>query len=252
MLSVSEIFTSWQGEGRLTGVPSVFLRLAGCHLRCRFCDTIYAQNVSDGKLLPVENIVEKIVFNAQNTAFPSTSEMWKKVFFPEADIHQIPEPVEVRKISHVVLTGGEPFLFPKIIPLVHELRQRGLHVTIETSGTCALRTGCDLVSISPKMRNSGNSQVLTNVSGSLETLISDARDYQIKFVVDHPEDMEEILDFLRDFPFIERRRVLLMPQGKTFEEILARECWVQKTARENGFGYSPRAHLFWFDAKRGV
>ncbi len=252
MLSVSEIFTSWQGEGRLTGVPSIFLRLAGCHLRCRFCDTAYAQNVSDGTFTSVENIVEKIIQSAQYPVFPPLSEMWKREHSVYAKLHAVPEPIEVKKISRVVLTGGEPLLFPQIVPLVQNLRNSGLHVTIETSGTRALTTSCDLISISPKMRNSGNSPVLTDISETLNTLISDARDYQIKFVVDYTEDLEEISAFLKCFPYLERRRILLMPQGKTFHEILERERWVQNLAQENGFGYSPRAHLFWFEAKRGV
>lgn len=252
MLSVSEIFTSWQGEGRLTGAPSIFLRLAGCHLRCRFCDTVYAQNVSDGVFLSVERIVEKVIQSAQNPVFPPLSEMWKKEHSANARLHAIPEPIEAEKITRVVLTGGEPLLFPKIVPLVQCLRYVGFHVTIETSGTRASATGCDLISISPKTLNSGNSPVLTDVSQTLPSLVSDARDYQIKFVVDHPEDLKEISEFLTRFPYLERKRVLLMPQGKTSDEILERERWVQRLAHENGFGYSPRAHLFWFEAKRGV
>ena len=99
----------------------------------------------------------------------------------------------------------------------------GLHVTIETSGTRFLPTECALVSISPKMQNSGNPEELRDVSRTLKPLIEDARDWQIKFVVDSRKDMAEILEFLERFPFLDRKNVLLMPQGRSAEEIRIRE-----------------------------
>lgn len=247
-ISVSEIFTSWQGEGRLTGTPAVFVRLAGCHLRCRFCDTVYSQNVSDGRFMTVENVLEKVLLSAQKPEFPPLSPLWKT--FSDRKTFPLPQPVS--RISHVVLTGGEPLLFPEVLPLVRAFQEAGLHVTIETSGTRTLTTGCDLLSVSPKMRNSGNPPALRSVSGSLAALLADARDYQLKFVMDSPEDGAELLDFLKEFPFLSHEKVLLMPQGTCREEIEAREAWVQRLAQQEGFQVSPRAHLFWFEAKRGV
>ena len=58
-MNIVEIFYSLQGEGRLTGVPSVFVRVAGCPLRCTWCDTVYAQDPSAGEDLSVEDILEK-------------------------------------------------------------------------------------------------------------------------------------------------------------------------------------------------
>ena len=258
--SVSEIFVSWQGEGRLTGTPSVFIRLAGCHLRCRFCDTPYAQSASDGCSETLDSILEKVNEMLRSPHFPefsadrirqNASERPSRLAVRGADLWT-PEPILDRPISHVVLTGGEPLLFPETKTLVRELQKMGLHVTVETSGSRFLPTGCALVSISPKMRNSGNPPGSCDVSETLRPLIEDAQDWQLKFVADSQQDTAEILDLLERFPFLEREKVLLMPQGKTAAEIQMREEWVLEFAKMHGLGFSPRAHLFWFDAKRGV
>src|SRR5207245_4988362 len=74
---ISEIFYSIQGEGELTGVPSVFIRTSGCNLRCNWCDTKYASWNPEGADMPVDVILEKV------SAYPA---------------------------NHVVLTGGEPMI----------------------------------------------------------------------------------------------------------------------------------------------
>ena len=120
-MRVAEIFQSVQGEGFLTGTASVFVRAAGCNLRCWFCDTPYASWRPEGDDLSVEDIVRQVVSY---------------------------------ECDHVVLTGGEPMLFAELIPLCEQLRQRGLHITVETAGTLFLPLACDLMSISPKLQNS--------------------------------------------------------------------------------------------------
>ena len=120
MIRIAEIFHSIQGEGRLTGVPSVFVRTSGCNLRCWFCDTPYAS--------------------------------WK----PEGDSQNIETVLlEVKRFGcpHVVITGGEPMIAPELPYLVDSLRSDGMHVTIETAGTVIHDPPlqCDLMSISPKL-----------------------------------------------------------------------------------------------------
>jgi 7-carboxy-7-deazaguanine synthase len=120
-MKVAEIYKSIQGEGRLAGTASVFVRASGCNLRCWFCDTPYASWQPEGQDYAVDEIIAEI-------------EEWD--------------------CRHVVITGGEPMLFAELIPLCRELRRRGRHITIETAGTLYLPAECDLMSISPKLSGS--------------------------------------------------------------------------------------------------
>ena len=101
---ISEIFHSLQGEGELTGVPSVFVRTSGCNLRCNWCDTPYASWNPEGVQMSVAEIVAEV------TKHPA---------------------------RHVVLTGGEPMVAKEIHELAAALKQRGYHITIETAATVA-------------------------------------------------------------------------------------------------------------------
>jgi len=119
-MRITELFSSKQGEGLWTGVQSTFVRVAGCHLYCKYCDTKYAFSETDGRELCVEEIVEKAIMFGNR---------------------------------HVVLTGGEPMLHAELVPLTHQLNRRGFAITIETSGTLELPVRCDLLSVSPKLSN---------------------------------------------------------------------------------------------------
>jgi 7-carboxy-7-deazaguanine synthase len=109
---VSEIFYSIQGEGELTGIPSVFVRTSGCNLRCSWCDTKYASWTPEGVEMSIEEII------AQVDEFGS---------------------------RHVVVTGGEPMIAKGIHQLTVQLKDLGKHITIETAAT-VLPEGipCDL------------------------------------------------------------------------------------------------------------
>src|SRR5687768_4166605 len=120
---ISEIFYSLQGEGELTGVPSVFVRTSGCNLRCTWCDTPYASWNPEGEQQSVAQIVAAVERH------------------PTA--------------HHVVLTGGEPMIAKEIRTLAAELKNRGRHITIETAATVPPDgVACDLASLSPKLLNS--------------------------------------------------------------------------------------------------
>src|SRR3954451_21370205 len=120
-MRISEIFHSIQGEGKLTGVPSVFVRASGCNLRCVWCDTPYASWKPEGDDVPIDEIVRRV----------STYET-----------------------MHVVLTGGEPMIMPDIVPLCAELKARDHHITMETAATVYEPVKIDLASLSPKLSNS--------------------------------------------------------------------------------------------------
>lgn len=103
MLKVNEIFISIQGEGLYIGRPSVFVRLTGCNLRCRWCDTEYA--FEEGEEMSVEDVVAR---------------------------------VESYGMEEVCITGGEPMLQDDVISLMFQLIDRGYHIVLETNGSIAL------------------------------------------------------------------------------------------------------------------
>src|SRR5439155_21100770 len=157
-MRIAELYPSLQGEGLLTGTPSVFVRASGCNLRCWFCDTPYTSWQPEGNDWSVEAIVEEVERLA--------AVGWDKEAQPPP-AHRPhdggPAPAGAglshpTPIRHVVITGGEPMLFAEMIPLCQRLRERGLHITIETAGTLFLPVVCDLMSISPKLAGSTPSE----------------------------------------------------------------------------------------------
>ncbi len=202
--------------------------------------------------MTVEKILSEVRKRAENPTFPELSSVWKTEYRKTAFTLGIPEPTPTDRVRHIVLTGGEPMLFSETVELVQNLRASEFHVTIETAGTHVLPLECDLISISPKMENSSNALPLRDVSVTLATLTQNAHDYQIKFVTDTEKDGAEIADFLKNHPYLLPEKIFLMPQGQTASEILTRLPWVQDFARSSTFSFTPRAHLFWFQAKRGV
>ena len=117
-LKTIELFASVQGEGLRQGEPTIFVRLAGCNLRCSFCDTKRAW--ARGRAQSAAEIVDEV------------RALWRR--FPA---------------RWVCLTGGEP-LRQHVAPLVRALRRAGLAVQIETNGTLAPRPAADWYTVSPK------------------------------------------------------------------------------------------------------
>ena len=228
-MRVSEIFYSLQGEGMLAGTPSVFVRLAGCPFRCRWCDTAYAWDFSAGE---------------------------------ELDPGQIAEQVNLWPCRFVVLTGGEPLtgpdlaVRPGLVDLSHRLRAAGKHVTIETSGVLFVPDlACDLMSISPKLANAA-SGTGTNPAErlDLETIrrLMHAYPYQLKFVVESPQDVDEVRQVLGRLGEFETARVLLMPQASTPEELLRKSPAIAEACKQTGLRFGQRLHLLLWGRQRGV
>ncbi len=227
-MRISEIFYSVQGEGSLVGVPSVFVRTSGCNLRCTWCDTPYTSWNPEGADRRVDSIID-----------------------------------EVRRhpAKHVVVTGGEPMIAPDIVRLTSELRHAGLHITIETAGTVFAPVECDLMSISPKLANSvpverdggrwapqhdrlrHQPAVLSRLMGEFE--------YQLKFVVSAPGDVEEIGRMLKELG-ANGDRVVLMPEGTDAATLRARSEWVVEICKREGWRFSPRLHVDLWGNRRGV
>ena len=247
-MRIAEIFRSIQGEGRLTGTRSVFVRASGCNLRCSYCDTPYASWTPEGEDLSVAEIVDRVDQLARSPAgSPRT-----KSARPQADA----------TVEHVVLTGGEPMLFAELIPLCAELRRTGRHVTVETAGTLYLPVECDLMSISPKLSNSTpppdrdspwrrRHELNRHVPEVIRRLVAEY-DYQLKFVVDCLEDCEEVERYLEEFPEIDRARAMLMPQGTHAHELAEKAKWLGPYCAGHSLGFCPRRQIEWFGLQRGT
>ena len=223
-MKIAELFYSLQGEGALVGVPSFFIRTSGCNLRCTWCDTPYTSWSPEGE---------------------------------EMSLTQILDEVKHHPAKHVVVTGGEPMIAPEIVPLTCRLRELGLHITIETAGTVLQPVACDLMSISPKLANSTpagrHAAQHERLRIQLETLtqLIERYEYQLKFVVESPKDLEE-LGRLRAALGAPPERVILMPEGTDSALLRERGVWLAEICKAEGFRFSPRLHVDLWGNRRGV
>jgi 7-carboxy-7-deazaguanine synthase len=229
LIRIAETFTSRQGEGKLTGTESFFIRTSGCNLRCWFCDTPYASWNPEGQGRSIGSIVEQAVASTR---------------------------------KHVVLTGGEPLLPVQSAELCAALRAAGRHLTIETAGTLDRGVDCDLLSISPKFSSSTPdatkhprwNRLHRQRRMPIETmkrLIARARDHQVKFVVDSPNDFDELLSVTGALG-VAAGDVWVMPQGSTTRSLDAADAWLRPWCESVGFHYCDRMQIRWYGNRRGT
>ncbi len=231
-MKISELFFSIQGEGELTGIPSVFVRTSGCNLRCRWCDTKYSSWTPEGENVDIEELVEKVC------SYPA---------------------------RHVVITGGEPMIAKDIKEFVDFLKQSGKHITIETAGTIAPNgIQCDLASISPKLSDSTpeKSEISeewierhdsTRIDYNILNEWIDSYEFQLKFVVSRREEINEVKCIIDKIESdILPEKVLLMPEGTDSETIHSRYDMLVDLCKENGFRMCNRLHLDLFGNTRGT
>lgn len=273
-LPINEIFHSIQGEGKWAGVPSIFVRVSGCNLRCCFrnpeggvttCDTPYTSHSPEKpKSVAVKDAADQI--NEILAHYPG--------------------------INHIVITGGEPLLYQDgIIALLDELdkEREDLKVTIETNGTIIPSQGLldriDLWSVSPKLSTSayfiegcGVSKALQDQHNklrinpeALRTIVEDGYDRQFKFVwtgLECEKEIDQVIDdilnvdpkyFLGWDAMPEDRKtcermmnITLMPQGITPEEISTNSQEMVDCCLQRGWRYSDRLHIRLWGNKRGV
>jgi 7-carboxy-7-deazaguanine synthase len=228
-VQIAEIFYSIQGEGRLVGMPSVFIRTSGCNLRCVWCDTPYTSWTPEGEKWSVKEILQEV------GKYPR---------------------------GHIVVTGGEPLLAVEIEELTARLKCLGDHITIETAATLFKPVTCDLVSMSPKLAHStpwhlakGKFAKMHETQrlnfGVMQQFI-DSYDYQLKFVVDQRDDFDEIEEIVGRLENVDRSRVLIMGQGKTRRELRDKTKWIIEACKDYGFGYTPRLQIELFGNRRGT
>ena len=235
-LRIAETFSSIQGEGKLAGAPSWFVRLSGCNLRCRWCDTPYAS--------------------------------WN----PEGASHTVEDLAELAKssgLTHAVITGGEPMIFAELPQLCAALHGLGLHTTIETAGTVYPESwtglACDLMSISPKLANStpindprdpkriwqSRHEQLRLNTDILNRLLRDFPEHQLKFVVESPADLTEIDHLLGRLSGFRPTDVMLMPEGTAPPSPESRR-WIVRECLQRNWRYANRLHIELFGDTRGT
>lgn len=151
-LRISEIFFSLQGETRTVGLPTTFVRLTGCPLRCHYCDTSYA--FSGGDWMTLDEVVTQVTANSA---------------------------------KHVTVTGGEPLAQPSCIPLLTALCQLGYEVSLETSGAIDIAAVDKRVMKVMDLKTPASGESDKNLWSNLKYLTTND---QIKFVICNESDYE--------------------------------------------------------------
>jgi 7-carboxy-7-deazaguanine synthase len=228
-LVVSEKFYSIQGEGQTMGIPSVFVRLAGCNLLCKssswVCDSIEVWQ----KGLPV---------------------MFKDLL-TESEVHRLMEG------AHLIFTGGEPLLHQKKVAKYIAWFQDQYFfkpiIEVETNGTIIplldMMKYVDYWNCSPKLANSGEPydrrvkpEAIRALNGYDKTIF--------KFVIFDEDDLETVLSDYGDY--IDRSKIVLMPAGETQEKLEKTRPLVAGICIDRCLRYSDRLHIVIWNLKTGV
>jgi len=177
LLRITEIFLSLQGESSTVGLPTVFVRLTGCPLRCVYCDTTYA--FKGGENRSIDAIVDEVLSHG---------------------------------VQHVTVTGGEPLAQKRCINLLGALCDKGLSVSLETSGAI------DVSEVDPRvmkvmdLKTPSSGEMARNLMGNLEHL--SAHD-EVKFVIGDQADYDWSVEQLKTHAIDQRCKVLFSPvQGQ--------------------------------------
>lgn len=172
-LRISEIFVSLQGESTSVGLPTVFVRLTGCPLRCTYCDTEYA--FRGGDVMPLANLLARVA---------------------EYGVRQ------------VTVTGGEPLAQPACLNLLRQLCDAGYQVSLETSGALDVSAVDARVVKVLDLKTPGSGEVARNRYANLDYLAP--RD-QVKFVICDRADYEWARRQITERRLIGRCELLFSP-----------------------------------------
>jgi 7-carboxy-7-deazaguanine synthase len=255
MLPVIEMFHSIQGEGEMQGVPSFFIRVSGCNLRCVFkntiCDTPFSSfKPEKGLYDSMEHLVME--FNKLRKQHPNT--------------------------NHIVITGGEPMLYQDLlVEFLSQLdEEEYFHTTIETNGSLAITNDeltdfVDLWSISPKLSTSvdhdckflteeqrdRHDKARINIDNLAAYLNSWCTNTQLKFVYSGEDSVKEIKDILNklddyvDEPDL-NDLVMLMPEATTQDHLKEKQLECAEVCMKEGWRFCDRLHIRVWGDKRGV
>lgn len=172
-LKITEVFLSLQGESCRVGLPTVFVRLTGCPLRCRWCDTAYA--FEGGQWRDTESVVAEV------TGYG---------------------------VQHVTVTGGEPLAQPGCLELLSDLSDQGLSVSLETSGALDIEPVDSRVTVIMDLKAPGSAESDRN---RWENLAHVKPTDQIKFVIADQLDYAWSCEQLAEHKLAEKCEVLFSP-----------------------------------------
>lgn len=186
-LKVSEIFFSLQGESSRAGLPTVFIRLTGCPLRCRWCDTEYAFH--GGQWLHFDDILQRV------------------------KSHQTP---------YVCVTGGEPLAQKRCLTLLEELVQAGFSVSLETAGALPIKDVHPAVKIIMDLKAPDSGEAGHNHWANIDALKPED---EVKFVIASQADYHWSVTQLEKYRLSERCGVLFSPVAQIMPPRLLAE-WI--------------------------
>lgn len=172
-LRITEIFYSLQGESTFVGLPTVFIRLTGCPLRCGYCDTTYA--FKGGNLLSLDEILENV------RRYP---------------------------VKHICVTGGEPLAQPNCLPLLSRLCDEGYTVSLETSGALSIRDLDSRVVCVMDLKTPDSTESEKNDWTNIDLL---KQKDEVKFVICSKEDYQWAKSIVEEYELPERCTVLFSP-----------------------------------------
>jgi 7-carboxy-7-deazaguanine synthase len=172
-LLVCETFVSIMGESSFAGLPGFFIRLSGCNLRCRYCDTTYAYDQG------VERTIKSLVAEAEASGF-----------------------------NLVLITGGEPLLQEECLPLLTALLDREFTVLLETNGSRPLQDLDTRVHRIMDLKCPSSGMQAHNYLKNLEYLTASD---ELKYVVSHRADFDWALQMMAPYRSWERHQVLISP-----------------------------------------
>lgn len=183
-LRISEIFYSLQGESKTVGMPTVFIRLTGCPLRCHYCDTSYA--FSGGEQQSIKDIIEQVA--QYNTPY-------------------------------ITVTGGEPLAQPACLELLKQLADKAYIVSLETSGALDISLVDPRIVKVMDLKTPASGEEARNLYSNLQYL--EAKD-QLKFVICNAEDYQWSKDKISEYQLDEKCEILFSPtMGQQAPEELA-------------------------------
>ncbi len=220
-ININEVFFGIQGEGKTSGQPRLFIRLSGCNLRCKWCDSKYHKNITYKNDSPIESIVI----------------------------------MDLKEIKHIplydkwVITGGEPLLQQDaIIELINKYKPSW--VEIETNGTITpkkeLLKLVNLWNISPKAQESQLNGYNTKIT-ALETILKTKSNFILKFVYENKKSEEFIAQFFK----YGKENIWIMPEGQTRAKQIKSQPRVINYCLDNNLNFSARTHILAWDNKKG-